>query len=118
LEVPKLALRKHRAYLAASNFSGPDASFKTEIEQMWRVRIATDYALYLLGDRENDAKRFLTGAITLMDTPELRIACVEAALEEGEPRPEHVELLKQAAAGADTAEISKRLEAALAAGAK
>jgi thioredoxin 1 len=118
LDIPERRLEGYHDLTSAIKSDGMDASGKKQLELVCQKQFAEDYALYLLGDRENDAKRFLTGAITLMDTPELRIACVEAALEEGEPRPEHVELLKQAAAGADTAEISKRLEAALAAGAK
>jgi thiol-disulfide isomerase/thioredoxin len=119
LDLPERRLEGYHDLTSAIKSDRMDASGKKQVELMCQRQFAEDYALYLLGDRENEAKRFLTGAIALMDTPELRMACVEAALEESEPRPEHVELLKQAAAaGADTAELSEWLVAALAAGAK
>lgn len=117
MDAPGVRLKRDAMMLESSG--GMVEAARSALQNHQRGEMAETYSLYLVVEREDDATKYKDGVIELVDTPEMRIALVEAALEVGQPRAEHAELLKQAAAaGSDTAELSKRLEAALAVGAK
>lgn len=116
LDAPRVKLRQDGMMLAAYKAGGMNDESRAAMQTYQRRDMAETYSLYLAVERQDDAAEYRDGVLGLDDTPEMRIALVEAAIDVGQPRADHAELLNQAAkSGADVTDLSKRLEEALAA---
>jgi thioredoxin 1 len=99
---------------------GMNAEMRKEMEgvhaRMFRDKAAVLYVAMLAGGRDEDAAKVAAAAIKAEDTPEMRLALVNKAVEAKMLRRAQLGLLDEAAAkGGDAAELKARVQAGLAA---
>ena len=93
---------------------GDDKELQDSARDMFYDKVANLYAGLLAAGREDDAKMVAAAGIKLEDTPQMRIALVQKAVDAAQPRAAQLDLLDQAAQKGESADgLKQQVQAGL-----